>query len=114
MAELNGRLEQQQINVVYIKSIRKENSEIWNVLESRTNSFTHLPGCLAFYLRYNDGKLHPVDDYFDLDLVYKKPIPSMPPPHPSFPNAQPHLVMPEFMDSLGTKYNIYIYPLLRP
>ena len=78
------------------------------------NSYLNQSGCLAFYLRYNDGKLHPIDDFYDLDLVYQKPIPLMPPPHPSFPNAQPHLVMPYSMSNLGSRYNLYILPLLRP
>lgn len=56
---------------------------------------------LKFNLHYNEGKLHPHDVNNDEDITrYHLPIPPVPPPHPTYPRAQPHLVMPDALNQL--------------
>lgn len=58
---------------------------------------------LTFHLHYNEGKLHPYDENIDEGIpTYHLPIPQLPPPHPTFPRAQPHLVMPEAVALLNS------------
>lgn len=105
------------MSVKFIEDIIKENSTLKQTMIKRCKdarmTYDDVNRCLAFYLHYNEGKIHP-EENGDEDLAYKKPIPTKPLEHPNFPLAQPHIVMPESMPSIKIAYEFEILPLLKP